>query len=122
MFYSEILVQNGRYKGVKLFRNKDVRSKMLTPELGENLVRQAPRGMPEPRNRESYLVSMLLIEIAGPNGALPGVKTFLLQGCERSKPTTLQVRPEHFAEAFTINLTDSLPVRAATPSLTLTYR
>ena len=81
-FYSIIWVQRGRNKGVELFRYKGVEGQNLTPELGEKPVRQAPCGMPEPGNQESNLVSMFLLHYLGPKGALPGVKTFLLQGCK----------------------------------------
>ncbi len=100
-FYSIIWVQRGRYKGVGLFRYKGVEGQNLTPELGKKLVRQAPCGMPEPGNQESDLVSMFLLHYLGPKGALPGVKTFLLQGCRRSECSphprgcTAGARPVH---------------------------
>ena len=75
MFLSNTVVQRECYQVLKTFCYTDVKHTFLAPELGENLVRQAPRGMLEPRNQESDLVSMFHRNCWS-NGALPGVKTF----------------------------------------------
>ena len=80
-FLSIIWDQKRCYQVLKPFCYKGVEVTFSTPEMGENLVRQAPHGMPVPGNRESHLVSVFSLQNPGPKEALPGVETFLLQGC-----------------------------------------